>query len=142
MENCAFCGFIRSLKSCSREWPRIVQFKNANGTPSKIPAPRTEPPRRKSFRFMGDGDQGFGSHYTSPPPSPADETDSLAEGIASLEVDEHSTDESADSTESVSHRPRKKAERTPEVIHGDDGENVEDGEDSEDGHADAESDQN
>ncbi|KAI7383935.1 hypothetical protein KC336_g18277 [Hortaea werneckii] len=54
-------------------------------------------------------------HYPSSP-SLADETDGLAADFRSLGLDGNGTDPYADSTESVSHRPRKKAQKTPGVF--------------------------
>ncbi|GAB1743043.1 hypothetical protein NU219Hw_g8738t1 [Hortaea werneckii] len=89
------------------------QSKDFSDTPVRgsksIPEPQTAPPgpRKGSPRSMDNGHQRRGKHYKSLPSS-GEETDGLATDFGSLGVDENSTDESADSTQSVSHRPRKK----------------------------------
>lgn len=85
---------------------------------------------------MSKSNQRHGERDESQP-SLADETDSLAAGIGSLEMDANGSDTSVESVESVSRRPRKK--KNPEVIDlcSEDGED----EDGEEDHN-AESDQN
>ncbi|KAI7278113.1 hypothetical protein KC345_g6152 [Hortaea werneckii] len=108
------------------------------GPKSNLPQPQTAPPGvgKGPSRSMGNGNQRPRRHNKARPSS-GDETDGLAEGFESLEVDEDGT-EASPTAGTVSRRRQKKPPGVVDLC----SEDGEDGEDGEEHHDDAESDQN